>query len=374
MPAVSAVVSWLESFAPPGLAAAWDNVGLLVGDAAGPCDRVLTCLTVTPEVVAEAVAEKVHLIVSHHPVLFRGVKQLSSATPDGRLLLPLLRHGIAVYSPHTAYDNCAGGINDQLCDMLGLTAVRPLRPKPTSLYKLAVFLPESDLAKVSDAVFAAGAGVIGRYDQCSYRVTGTGTFFPHEGTNPTIGRIGMREEVVEYRLEVILPADKLDAVVAAVRASHSYEEPAFDVYPLVFPKSVSDSSKTFAGEGRIGDLPSPSTLGALAAKFKTALRANGVQLVADPAKPVTRVAVACGAAGEFLPDAIAMKADAFLTGELRFHDGLAAQAAGIGVVLPGHYATERPAVEALAAKLAAAFPGMTVLPSGAESDPFTVHK
>jgi dinuclear metal center YbgI/SA1388 family protein len=371
MPAVSAVVSWVESFAPPGLAAAWDNVGLLIGDMAGPCDRVLTCLTVTPEVVAEAAAEKVHLIVSHHPVLFRGVKQLSSETPDGRLLLPLLRHGIDVYSPHTAYDNCPGGINDQLCDMLGLTAVRPLRPRSTPLYKLAVFLPESDLAKVSDAVFAAGAGVIGRYDQCSYRVTGTGTFFPHEGTNPTIGRIGEREEVVEYRLEVILPADKLDAVVAAVRASHSYEEPAFDVYPLVFPKSVSDSSMTCAGEGRFGNLPFPSTLGALAARCKTTLRAN-VQLIGDPAKPVTCVAIACGAAGEFLPDAIAMQADAFLTGELRFHDVLAAKAAGIGVILPGHYATERPAVEALAAKLAAAFPGMTVFASRTESDPIQV--
>jgi dinuclear metal center YbgI/SA1388 family protein len=365
-------VSWLESFAPPGLAAEWDNVGLLLGDAASPCERILTCLTVTPEVVAEAVAGNVNLIVSHHPVLFRGVKKLTSASPDGRLLLPLLRAGIAVYSPHTAFDNCPGGINDQLCELLGLTNVRPLRTKPASLLKLAVFLPESDLGKVSDAVFAAGAGVIGRYDQCSYRVSGTGTFFPHEGTNPTIGQIGRREEVAEYRLEVILPADKLDAVVAAVRQSHSYEEPAFEFYPLAYPKAVrrdAESSER-SGEGRVGELTSPSNLGELARKTKTLLRAHGCHLVGDPAKPVARVAVACGAAGEFLADAIREKADAFLTGELRFHDGLAANAAGVGVILPGHYATERPAVEVLATKLAAAFPGLSVRPSAAETDPF----
>jgi dinuclear metal center YbgI/SA1388 family protein len=375
------VVKWLESFAPPGLAAERDNVGLLLGDAGSPCERILTCLTVTPEVVAEAVAGNVNLIVSHHPVLFRGVKKLTSATPDGRLLLPLLRAGIAVYSPHTAFDNCPGGINDQFCELLGLTNVRPLRTMPASLLKLAVFLPESDLGKVSDAVFAAGAGVIGRYDQCSYRVTGIGTFFPHEGTNPTVGQIGRREEVTEYRLEVILHADKLDAVVAAVRTSHSYEEPAFEFYPLAYPKAVrrdtspkplsrdAESSER-SGEGRVGELPSPSTLGELARKTKILLRTNGCQLVGDPAKPVTRVAVACGAAGEFLADAIREKADAFLTGELRFHDALTAKAAGIGVILPGHYATERPAVEVLATKLTATFPGLSVRPSAAETDPF----
>jgi hypothetical protein len=259
--------------------------------------------------------------------------------------------------------------------MLGLANVRPLRPKPTPLYKLAVFLPESDLAKVSDAVFAAGAGVIGRYDQCSYRVTGTGTFFPHEGTNPTIGQIGKREEVSEYRLEVILPAEKLDAVVAAVRASHSYEEPAFDVYPLFFPKAVSrdaqSSERSAEGEGRVGTRSTSTTRAALAGKCKGALRASTIQLIGDPNKPITTVAVACGAAGEFLPDAVAVKADAFLTGELRFHYGVTAKAAGIGVILPGHYATERPGVEALAAKLAAAFPGLTVRASRAETDPFT---
>jgi hypothetical protein len=240
--------------------------------------------------------------------------------------------------------------------------------KTAALLKLVVFLPDGDLAKVSDSVFAAGAGVIGRYDQCSYRATGLGTFFPHEGTNPTVGQIGRREEVAEWRLEVILPVEKLDRVVAAVRGSHSYEEPAFDVYPLVFPRG--GEVKPGEGEGRIGELASPQPLGEFARRVKAELKAAGLQLVGDPAKPVCRVAVACGAAGEFLTDTIAAKADAFLTGEMRFHDGLAARAAGIGVVLPGHYATERPAVEALAKILGTEFPGVDVWPSRAESDPF----
>ncbi|HEY2785387.1 MAG TPA: Nif3-like dinuclear metal center hexameric protein, partial [Fimbriiglobus sp.] len=129
MPTVADVVANLAAFAPTALAAEWDNVGLLLGDAAGPADRVMTCLTVTPDVVAEAVAGRVQLIVSHHPILFRAVKNLSTSTSEGRLLLPLLRAGIAVYSPHTAYDNCPGGINDQLCERLGLSGVRPLRMK-----------------------------------------------------------------------------------------------------------------------------------------------------------------------------------------------------------------------------------------------------
>jgi dinuclear metal center YbgI/SA1388 family protein len=365
MPTVADVAAFLTRFAPTALAADWDNVGLLLGDARGAADRVVTCLTVTPEVVAEAVADGADLIVSHHPVLFRGAKKLASNTPDGRLLLPLLRAGVAVYSPHTAFDNCPGGINDGLCRRLGLTGVKPLRPKdgPREC-KLVVFVPEADLGKVSDAVFAAGAGVIGQYEQCSFRVPGTGTFYGTESTNPVVGQKGRREEASEYRLEVVVPEGKLEAVVAAMRAAHSYEEVAFDVIPLRPSKS--------GGEGRIGELPSPVSLGELARTAKAALSATVVQVVGETENPVKRVAVACGAAGEFLSDALAAKADVFVTGEVRFHDGLTASAAGLGLILPGHHATERPGVEDLAARLAGEFPTATVWASRRERDPFGV--
>jgi dinuclear metal center YbgI/SA1388 family protein len=365
MPTVADLAAYLDRFAPAATAADWDNVGLLAGDPAAPADRVMTCLTVTPDVAAEAVADGVQLIVSHHPVLFRGAKELTPRTPDGQVLLPLLRHGVAVYSPHTAFDNCTGGINDGLCRRLGLMTVRPLRPAAGKREcKLVVFVPDADLAKVSDAMFAAGAGRIGQYEQCSYRTAGTGTFFGTNSTNPTVGQKGRREEVSEWRLEVIVPDGRVDAVVAAMRAAHSYEEPAFDVYPL--------RPSSSGGEGRIGDLPEPVQLRELALTAKGQLLAAVVQLVGNPSSPVKRVAVACGAAGEFLRDAIQAGADAFLTGELRFHEALAARSAGIRLILPGHYATERPGVEDLAARLGEAFPGLTVWASRRETDPLGV--
>jgi dinuclear metal center YbgI/SA1388 family protein len=365
IPTVADVAANLEQFAPTATAAEWDNVGLLLGDATVPADRILTCLTVTPEVVAEAVAEAAHLIVTHHPVLFRATKRLTSLTLEGRLLLPLLRVGIAVYSPHTAFDNCRDGINDSLARRIGLTDVIPIRPRDEKREcKLVVFVPDSDLAKVSDALFAAGAGVIGQYEQCSFRLAGTGTFFGTDSTNPTVGTKGRREDVSEWRLEVVVPEGRVDAVVAAMRNAHSYEEPAFDVYPLRAGKR--------GGEGRIGLLAKPVSLGELARSAKAALSAAAVQFVGEPERLVGRIAVACGAAGDFLSDVVRSHADVFLTGEVRFHDALAARAAGIGLILPGHYATERPAVEELADRLRAVFPAAAVWASRAERDPFAI--
>ncbi len=362
MPTVAEFAAYLERFAPCATAAEWDNVGLLLGDPAADVTRVMTCLTLTPDVSAEAVREGANLIVAHHPVLFRGAKKLTATSSDGRAVLPLLRAGIAVYSPHTAFDNCQGGINDGLCRRLGLTNVAPLRPRDASKQcKLVVFVPDSDLQKVSNALFAAGAGVIGQYNECSFRLAGTGTFYGTDSTNPTVGQKGRREDVSEWRLEVVVPEPLVSTAVRAMRAAHSYEEPAFDVYPL--------KPGTSGGDGRWGELAQPMSLGELARHLKVALSASGVQVVGDLARPVRTVAVACGAAGEFLTDAIKRKSDVFLTGEVRFHDALTARGANVALVLPGHYATERPAVEDLAAQLAANFSGVTAWVSRDERDP-----
>ena len=367
MPTVAEVVAYLDAFAPPTGAADWDNVGLILGDSTAPLTRVLTCLTVTSEVVAEAIDGGVGLIVAHHPVLFKAAKKLTAATADGRLLLPLLRHGVAVYSPHTAFDNCAGGINDGLAARLGLTGVRPLRPdKPAGTVKLVAFVPAGDLARVSDALFAAGAGTIGAYRECSFRTEGTGTFFGTDAANPTVGVKGRREQIAESRLEVVVSEAQLAAVLAALRTAHSYEEPAFDVYPL----RATAGAPT--GAGRVGDLPFEIKLVDLGESLQRALGSKGMQVIGSRGRPVRRIAVACGAAGEYLADAVRAKADVFVTGELRFHDGLAAHAAGIAVLLPGHYTTERPGVEDLAVRLQAAFPTLHVAASAAERDPFGV--
>jgi dinuclear metal center YbgI/SA1388 family protein len=366
MTTVADVAQLLERVAPLALAADWDNVGLLLGDPSRDVERVMTCLTVTPESASEAIREKADLIVSHHPILFRPVKTLTATTTEGRMLLALAKAGIAVYSPHTAYDDAPDGINAGLARRLGISA-GPLRKLPTgdpgtAKVKIVVFVPDKDLARVSDALFKAGAGEIGNYRECSYRIAGTGTFFGTDDSNPTVGSRGRRENVEEWRLEVVCPADRLDAVLRSMRGAHSYEEPAFDVYPLV-------AGPTHSGQGRIGTLARPTTLAEFAELVKSTLGATVVQTVGDGARPIRTVAIACGAAGEFLKDAIRKNADVFLTGELRFHEALAAQASGIAVVLPGHFATERPGVEDLAARIGAELPSLAAWPSRDERDP-----
>jgi dinuclear metal center YbgI/SA1388 family protein len=366
MVTVANVVDYLSEFAPFELAAAWDNVGLLLGDPAAEVRGVMTCLTLTPESAAEAVESAAQLVVPHHPILFRPVQRLTSATPDGRMLLTLARAGVAVSSPHTAFDNTRSGINEILGQRLGLTEVLPLRAAAgMAQYKVVVFVPDADLARVCDSMFAAGAGHIGQYSQCSFRLAGTGTFFGSEASNPTIGQKGRREEASEWRLEVLCPEAAVGQVVSALRGAHSYEEPAYDVYPL-------RPSPSALGEGRVGRLPQRVRLRELAAITKTRLRAGLVQVVGDPDRYVERVAIACGAGGSLLEDAVRVRADALLTGEARFHDFLAAQAHGLALVLPGHYASERWGVEELAEILKRQWPGLNIWPSTRERDPVTL--
>jgi dinuclear metal center YbgI/SA1388 family protein len=323
----------------------------------------MTCLTVTPESAAEAVESGAHLVVTHHPVLFRGVKRLTTTTSEGRMLLSLIRAGVGVYSAHTAYDNASEGINDALASRLQLQDIVPLRRQAGPRQcKVVVFVPEADLGRVSEAMFAAGAGKIGEYSQCSFRLSGTGTFFGSETTNPSVGAKGRREEVSEYRLEVVCPESRIDTVIAAMRRVHSYEEPAFDVYPLQ-PQPRSQ------GEGRMGKLPVPTPLAELAKMTKQQLNSGHIQIAGPAERLIKSVALACGAGGEFLDDAARAGANAFLTGEMRFHDYLAAQAQGIALILPGHYATERFGVEDLAVRLQKQWPDLQIWASKRESDP-----
>jgi dinuclear metal center YbgI/SA1388 family protein len=365
MPTVADITAYLEEFAPLALAAEWDNVGLLLGDPAGPVERIMTCLTVTPESAAEAVAGKVQLLITHHPILFRPIKRLTTQRPEEALVLGLARAGVAVYSPHTAFDNTRGGINDMLARRLQLTQVAPLRRQDGQRQcKIVVFVPEADLEKVADALFAAGAGQIGEYSQCSFRLLGTGTFFGSAAANPTIGEKGRREYVSEIRLEAICPEAVVPRAVAAMRRAHSYEEPAYDVYPLT-------PSLTGGGAGRVGQLAKPVRLQELARTVKTALRTANVEIVGDPDRALERLAIVCGSGGEFLPDAVNAGADVFLTGEMRFHDYLAAQTSGLALVLPGHYATERCGIEELADHLQKRWPNVEVWASRSERDPIT---
>jgi dinuclear metal center YbgI/SA1388 family protein len=363
MPAIHDVIQFLEQFAPPVLAADWDNIGLLLGDRSREVQRIMTCLTVTPESVREAIDSAAQLIVTHHPIFFQPVKRLTTDSHEGQMLLTLIKAGISVYCPHTAFDNTAGGINERLASRLGLGDLRSLRPTQSNReFKVVVFVPDSDLSSVSDALFAAGAGNIGQYRQCSFRLAGTGTFFGSDETNPAVGEKGRREEVQEWRLEAVCPQSCLDGVVQAIRQAHSYEEPAFDIYPL-YPLP------SHRGEGRVGTLAQPLSLAELARITKRQLNARQVQIIGEADRPVTRIAIVCGAGDDFLPDAVRASAEVLITGEMRFHDYLAASAQGLALLLPGHYATERFGVEELAARIQANWPALQVWASRRESDP-----
>jgi dinuclear metal center YbgI/SA1388 family protein len=360
---LATILDYLQTLAPLELAADWDNVGLLLGERNREIERVMTCLTVTPASAAEAIESRAELVVTHHPVFFRAFKRLATDTAEGRMLLALAQNSVAVYCPHTALDNAHNGINDILAQRLGMREIKPLRQSEApALCKVVVFVPASDLAKVSDALFAAGAGNIGQYSHCSFRLEGTGTFLGSTDSNPTVGQRGKREEAAEWRLEAVCPQGALSRIVAAIREAHSYEEPAYDIYPLL-------KTAGRPGEGRLGRLDPASSLRDLAERIRAFLQAGPVQMIGDPARIVERVAIACGAGGEFLGDAIRSGADALLTGEARFHDYLAAQAAGIALVLPGHYATERIGVEVLAQRMKEKWPELEIWPSRREKDP-----
>jgi len=375
MTTVADVIGWLEQFAPARLAESWDNVGLLWGDPTELVQRVMTCLTVTPATAAEAIQEQAALIVSHHPVLFREVKKIRADLPETGHLWKLARTGIAIASPHTAFDNTHQGINDILCRRLGLVDVAPLRPFADSTrdpatdsrsFKVVVFTPESDRDVVSSAAFQAGAGRIGAYEECSFAIPGEGTFFGTEAANPSVGERGRRETVRELRLEVVCPAGRLTDVLAVIRGHHSYEEPAIDVYPLHENKAAASPC---AGAGRIGRLIEPCGLEEFALSTGRRLGGITVGMVGDPKRRVQQVAVACGAGDDFLKDAAAAAANVLLTGEARFHRAIEAQTLDIGLLTAGHYATERLGIEELAGMIALAFPNLTVWPSRNERDP-----
>ncbi|MFN0053373.1 MAG: Nif3-like dinuclear metal center hexameric protein [Planctomycetales bacterium] len=371
MPSIADLISFLKTFAAADLAEEWDNVGLLLGDRGGSVSRVLTCLTLTEGVAQEAIAERVELVVTHHPVLFRPVKRLTADDPQGKMLWDLARAGIAVYSPHTGYDNAANGINQQLARLLDLTDVAPLRPTfAPPQCKVVCFVPRDALAAVQEAMWSQGAGVIGEYSKCSFVLDGTGSFWGSSSSQPTVGASGRLEQVTEARLEVVCPADKVAAVLDHLRKVHPYEEPAYDVYPL-------QSGPSARGAGRVGTLPIAATepgnrrmaLSELLSKIRDRLPAPGLQYVGDPAREVSRVGICCGSGGELLDAAAAGGCDVFLTGEARFHTCLEAQSLGIALILAGHYATERPAMEYLAGVLAEKFTEIAVWASRSERDP-----
>lgn len=368
MTTVREICQYLNEIAPLAIAESWDNVGLLLGEEQTDVSRVTTCLTLTLDVVDEVVAAGAQLVVTHHPLLFKPVQKLNGSTSEGRSILKLLRSGIAVYSPHTAYDNAPAGINQQLAELFELTEIAPLRPRPTEApFKIVTYVPKENVEQVRRGIWDAGAGVIGNYRDCSFNIEGCGTFFGADSTHPAVGQPGRLEQVPETRIEVVCLANRLEPALAALRKAHPYEEPAIDVFPIKQLPGMTGFE--IGGAGRYGRLPRPMTLAELNRLVSERLRQPGLQFVGQLDATIEMLGIACGAAGEFLKDAHRAGCQAFLTGETRFHSCLEARDLGMAIILPGHYATERPAMEVLARRLSQQFANVIAEASHVETDP-----
>ncbi len=324
------VIQYVEQLAPKSIAMEGDKIGLHVGTLQKPVKKVMIVLDVLEEVVDEAIAEGVDLLIAHHAVIFRPLKHLRTDLAAGKLYEKLIKHDIAVYTAHTNLDVAEGGMNDWLAEAIGLTDVQVLETTQTdNLKKLVVFVPATHREAVLQAVTAAGAGWIGNYSHCSFQAEGTGTFLPREGTKPFVGEQGKLEAVEEVRLETVMPASRQSAVIKAMKAAHPYEEVAYDVYPLDLPGKA-------LGIGRIGRLPSPITLRELAAQVKASFSLEGLRVVGKLDALVKKVAVVGGDGNRFVSTAAFRGADVLVTGDIYYHTAHDAMADGIHLIDAGH--------------------------------------
>jgi dinuclear metal center YbgI/SA1388 family protein len=347
------VIEVLDEAYPPRLAQSWDSVGLVCGDPDDVLHSVTVAVDATPAVVDEV--PEAGLLLAHHPLLLRGVDTVAASTPKGALVHRLIRTGRSLFTAHTNADSASPGVSDALADALGLKVEAVLEPLNTAgdLDKWVVYVPRENTEAVQEAVFEAGAGHIGDYSHCSWSVCGIGQFLPHEGASPAVGSVGSVERVAEDRFEVVAPARARGAVLAAMRAAHPYEEPAFDIFALVPPPGD-------AGFGRIGTLAQPEPLRSFVSRVGAALPRTswGVRAAGNPDMLVSRVAVCGGAGDSLLAAAAGADVQAYVTADLRHHPADEhGRASNVALIDVAHWASEFPWCEQAADILRSRFAG-----------------
>ncbi len=337
------VIKKIETLAPPALAEEWDNSGLQTGDPNAKVEKILAALTPLPEVMDEAEEKNADLILFHHPLIFKPLKSVDASSYPGGLLARAIKSGVAMYAAHTSYDAAPDGVSAALAETLGLRGPLSVASPRGSLKKLVVFVPEQNVEAVADALSGAGAGTIGDYTHCTFRTEGTGTFLPGDAANPYLGARGNLEKVAEIRLEAVVPSHLAKNAILAATEAHPYEEVAHDTYSVAgHPEGC--------GYGRIGDLYGESSPDALREHVSERL-GFPARLVADVGREIKRVAVLGGSGGSFIPEVAASGADAYITGDLDYHDALLAESLGLAAIDAGHAATELPSLAPLAERL-----------------------
>lgn len=365
---VADIMVQMEALAPLVLAESWDNCGLQVGDRLWPVRRIMVALDPLPEVVEEACNNEVDLLITHHPLLLRPEKQIDFSTPTGQIISRCATHQLAIYAAHTNLDSTLGGLNDIFADLLNLQKRRPMDAVAgPARAKLVIFTPAEAETAVREALFANAAGRIGDYSHCAFRLEGQGSFRPGAQSKPAIGMVGKTESVDEVRIETILPQDRLETALAAVRLVHPYETMAWDAYPLL-------SAEENRGLGRVGELPRELSLKALAQRAKAALQTDLVRVVGDANLAVSKVALCTGGGGSLLGAFLGSGAQVYITGDVRYHEARTVEQTGKGLIDVGHFASERIVVNHLVAelqgRLADQRPAISIQVATCEKEPF----
>ncbi|MGB3852170.1 MAG: Nif3-like dinuclear metal center hexameric protein [Tunicatimonas sp.] len=332
MPQIQDVTHYLETLAPPAYQESYDNSSLIVGDPQAEVSGILVSLDATESVVDEAIAKGCNLVVSHHPIVFRGLKSLTGKNYVERTVIKAIKNDVALYAIHTNLDNVQHGVNRRIGERLGLQGMRILAPKTDTLHKLVTFAPVADADRVLLALGEAGAGQIGNYKNCSFQTTGTGAFEPNERAQPHLGQAGKLERVEEQRIEVIYPAHLAHKILAALRTAHPYEEVAYYQQALL-------NQNQEVGSGMIGELPTLLSGKEFLAHLKERMQLSAVRHTHLLDQPIQRVAV-CGGAGSFLlPQALKQRADAFVTADFKYHEFFDADRQLV-IADIGHYESE----------------------------------
>ncbi len=331
------IIALLEEFAPLSFQEDYDNSGLIYGNTDKEIDSALICLDITEETIDEAISNKDELIISHHPLLFDGIKKITGKNYVERCLIKAIQHDIAIYAIHTNLDNLKEGINFKICQKLDLINCNILQAKNSKLKKLVTFVPKKYAEKVRLAIFNAGAGKIGEYDCCSYNIEGTGTFRASDNTNPFTGEKNKLHFEEETRIETIFPDYLQNRIISEMIQSHPYEEVAYDIYPL-------DNKSELYGAGMIGDLKQEINEKDFLKTISLKLNTRCIRHTKLSGKNIKRVAV-CGGSGSFLlSQAIKQKADIFISGDFKYHQFFNAENKII-IADIGHFESEQHSLE-----------------------------
>ena len=332
----------LDKIAPFSLQESYDNSGIQFADLEAPIIKILLALDLTLEILEEAIENKTNLILTHHPLLFAPLKQITKQ--NNPLLFQTITNQINLLALHTNYDLAENGLNDYIVNLLGITKIAPLKSSLEKIYKFAVYVPIQESDRISQAIFDAGAGKIGKYTETSFKIKGEGTFKPMEGAKPFVGKIGEKEVAEEIKIETVVPERNLEGVIEAMKKAHPYEEPAYDIYELKINQSY--------GIGIWGEIAKEVDLAEFSLSVKNKLKASYIRLIkSNHNRKIKKVALCCGGGSSLLEQVGKSGADLYITGDINYHSALRAKELGLNILEIEHYDTEKFFVEALYDKL-----------------------